>query len=38
MGSNARALVLAALVYAVTRDPMATLATGAGSLVLDMVG
>lgn len=37
MSSNARALVLALLVFFVTRDPMATLAAGGGSLVLDFL-
>lgn len=35
MGGTNKAIILGALVYALTRDPMATLAAGGGSLLLD---
>lgn len=37
MSSTTKALVLGAVVYFATRDPMATLISGAGSLLLDRV-
>ena len=37
MSSNLRAILLAAVVFAVSRDLMATLAAGGGSLLLDVV-
>ena len=37
MNSSTKAIVLGGLVYFLTRDAMATLAAGGGSLVLDRV-
>lgn len=37
MNSSTKAIVLGGLVYFLTRDPMATLVAGGGSLILDRV-
>lgn len=37
MGSTNKAILLGLVVYFTTRDPMATLAAGGGSLLLDKV-